>query len=148
MPEFNATLLFVLLSFVVFMLLMKAVFFDPMLKIKAQREQQLQQDQDSAKRFDEEHATLSADYEAALQKARREAQQVLQRIREEAKSGASETLLRARMEAQSQMERELADLSQWRERTYQELEPERQALKQLIISRITEQTPVATVLSA
>src|SRR6478609_1079097 len=125
MPEFNATLLFVLVSFVIFMVIMKAVFFDPILKLKAQREQQLLQDRETALRSDEQHDALKQEYDAGLQKARREAQQVLQRLREEAKSNASTIIIQARVDAQAQLEREFASLAEAREKAYQTLESER-----------------------
>ena len=145
MPQFNATLIFVLLSFVVFMLLMKVIYFDPMLKIKIQRERQLEQDSDSARQLVQESVRLNADYDAALHRARREAQQIIQTLRQEAKTKSSETLAQARQNAQADMERQMAELAAWREKTYQELEPERRSLMQTIIQKIVEHRPVGTL---
>jgi F-type H+-transporting ATPase subunit b len=139
MPEFNATLAFVLVSFIIFMLIMKAVFFDPILKLKAQREQQLLQDRETAKRSDEQHDSLMQDYEANLQKARREAQQVLQNLREEAKTKSSTIISDARVNAQAHLDREMAALAESREQAYQELESERRHLKQIIISKVVKE---------
>jgi len=138
MPEFNATLLFVLVSFIIFMVIMKAVFFDPILKLKAQREQQLLQDRETAQRSDEQHDALKQEYDAGLQKARREAQQVLQRLREDAKRNASTIISQARADAQTQLDREFASLAEAREQAYQSLESERHNLKQTIISKVVK----------
>jgi len=144
MPEFNATLLFVLVSFIIFMVIMKAVFFDPLLKLKAQREQQLLQDRETTQRSGEQHDALKQEYNAGLQKARREAQQVLQRLREDAKRNASTIIGQARVDAQAQLDRELASLAEAREQAYQALESERHNLKQTIISKVVKHQVLAS----
>jgi F-type H+-transporting ATPase subunit b len=144
MPQFNATLVFVLLSFVIFMLLMKAVFFDPMLKVKAQRERQLELDSESARKAGDEAERLTLDYESAVNRARREAQHIIQQIRQDAKTKAASAIAQARQTAQADLERQLGELAQWREATYQNLESERVALKEAIIRKITEHRPVVS----
>lgn len=145
MLHFNATLVFVLLSFGFFMLLMKAIYFDPMLRIKMERERRLVDDREAAQRFSEDYERLRAEYESALQRARREAQRVIRESREQAKASASQTLTQARQEAQTDMDRQMGELAQWREVTYRQLAPEREALMRLIVRKITEHRPVGTV---
>jgi len=137
MPEFNATLIFVMISFAVFMLAMKAIYFDPILKLKYEREHKLQDDKDAAQRFVEEFERIHADYEAGLKKARKEAHQIIQEIRQQAKSSAQQALMEARTKAQAEMDRQMADLAAWRESTYRELENERGALTRTIIEKVT-----------
>ena len=145
MIHFNATLLYILISFVFFMLLMKAIYFDPMLRIKSERERRLQDDREAARRFSEDYEQLRANYEAALQRARREAQHVIQEMRELTKSSASQTLSQARLEAQADMERQMAELAQWREAAYRQLEPERGDLARIILRKITEHRSAPTL---
>lgn len=144
MPQFNATLLIVMLSFVVFMLLMKAWYFDPMLKLKYTREGKLEEDRTSAQRFAEEYERLHAEYEAGLKQARKEAHQVIQEVRQKAKASAQETLAEARGKAQAESEQQMTELKNWRETTYQQLEREREALTQAIIAKITPGQKVRT----
>jgi F-type H+-transporting ATPase subunit b len=144
MPQFNATLFFVMISFVVFMLAMKAVYFDPILKIKAKREQKLQEDRASAERFAEAFERLQADYESGLKQARKDAHNVIQEIRQKAKMDAQKTLLDARVLAQTETDRQMAELQSWRETTYQQLESEREALKRSVIAKVTSGHKIRT----
>lgn len=145
MPEFNATLVFVLVSFIVFMLLMKAIYFDPVLKIKDQRERKLTDDRDAIQQFAADYARLRAEYEASLKQARRDALHLIQEVRQEAKASAQQILLKARLEAQEDMDRNLNELANWRETTYQQLEAERTSLTRAIIRKVTESRRVGTV---
>jgi F-type H+-transporting ATPase subunit b len=144
MPDFNATLIIVMVSFIVFMLAMKAIYFDPILKIKAQREDKLQDDRTSAQRFAEAFERLQADYESGLKQARKEAHQVIQEIRQQAKTDAQKALTEARVLAQTETDRQMGELQNWRETTYQQLEAERDALKQAVIAKVTSGHKIRT----
>lgn len=137
MPEFNATLVFVMVSFIIFMVLMKAIYFDPMLKIKYERERKLTDDKNSAQQFAEDYERIHAEYLASLQKARKEAHQLIQEIRQSAKANAQQALVEARSAAQSETDRQMADLHNWRETTYSQMEGERDALTRAIVAKVT-----------
>jgi F0F1-type ATP synthase membrane subunit b/b' len=137
MPEFNATLVFVMVSFIIFMVLMKAIYFDPMLKIKYERERKLTDDKNSAQQFAEDYERIHADYQTGLQKARKEAHLLIQEIRQSAKTTAQQTLSEARSAAQVETDRQMAELHNWREATYGQLESERNALTRAIIAKVT-----------
>ncbi|HEY9687479.1 MAG TPA: hypothetical protein V6C52_10925 [Coleofasciculaceae cyanobacterium] len=137
MPQFNATLMFVLVSFIIFMVLMKAIYFDPILKIKDERERKLIDDREAAERFAEEFDRIHAEYETGVKQARKEAHQVIQEIRQAAKAKAQQALTDARTNAHSETERQMAELAQWREDTYRQLEAERDALTRTIIGKVT-----------
>lgn len=137
MPEFNATLVVVMISFVIFMVAMKAIYFDPILKIKDKREHKLKDDRNAAQRFIEEFERLQVDYEAGLKQARKEAHQAIQEIRQQAKTQAQKTLMEARTNAQAETDRQMADLQQWRETTYQKLDSDRESLKRAVIAKVT-----------
>lgn len=137
MITFNGTLILTLISFAVFMFLMKIVYFDPILAVKEERERRLSDDKDAAQRFSEEFARIQADYEQNLRQARKEAHQIIQEIRQQAKSTAQDTLNQARQDAQQETDRQLAELNAWREETYQQLADERAALTQTIIQKVT-----------
>jgi len=146
MLQFNATLIFVLISFIVFMILMKAIYFDPILKIRAEREQKLTDDQEAARRFAQDFERLYAEYQAGLQNARKEAHALIQEVRQQAKLSAQQALQNARAEAQTESDRRMAELSQWRESTYQQLEGDRESLTQAIIRKVTNGSKVRTAL--
>jgi F0F1-type ATP synthase membrane subunit b/b' len=136
MPTFNATFLFVLLSFAIFVALMKAIYFDPIMAIKNERERKLTQDEQSAKDFLKQFEKLHSEYQAGIKQARLEAHQLIQQIRQQAKTSAQQLVINARNDAQSETDRQMADLSIWRENTYGELESERAALTQTVIAKV------------
>jgi F-type H+-transporting ATPase subunit b len=144
MLQFNATLLFVMISFIIFMILMKIVYFDPILKIRAERERKLTEDQDAARQFLKDYERIFAEYQAGLQQARKEAHALIQELRLQAKATAQQTLQNARAEAQAESDRQMAELGQWRETTYRQLESERDSLTQAIISKVTNGHKVRT----
>ena len=144
MLQFNATLIFVMVSFIIFMILMKAIYFDPILKIRAERERKLTDDQESSRRFAEDFERIYAEYQAGLQQARKEAHVLIQDIRQNAKNNAQATVHTARNEAQAESDRQMVDLHQWRENTYQQLEGERDILTQAIINKVTNGSKVRT----
>jgi len=144
MPEFNATLIFVMISFVIFMLAMKAIYFDPIMAIKHEREHKLRDDKDAAQRFAEEFAQIHADYEAGLKKARMEAHHLIQEIRQQAKTSAQKALTEARASAQVENDKQMTELAAWRESTYRELESERGVLTRTIIDKVTRGSRIQT----
>lgn len=148
MISFNATLLVILVSFVIFMLLMKAVYFDPIMKIKHEREAKLTGDRDAALEFEVEYARLRAEYEEGLRKARKEAHAAIQEIRQKAKADAQQVLNEARAKANEEMEQKLRELADWRETTYHELEADREKLTRTIIEKVTSGGRVTTARGA
>ncbi len=144
MLQFNATLIFVLISFIVFMILMKGIYFDPILKIRAVREQKLTDDQEAARQFAEDFERLNAEYQASLHNARKEAHALIQDLRLQAKNAAHENTQAARAEAQQVSERQMAELNEWRESTYQQLAGERSILTRAIITKVTDGRRVRT----
>jgi F-type H+-transporting ATPase subunit b len=145
MPEFNATLIFIMVSFLIFMILMKIIYFDPMLKIKYERERKLTDDRESAQRFAQDYDRIRAEYEAGLKQARREALQLIQEVRQQAKANAQQTITQARLSAQGEMDQRMGELAEWRESTYRQLEDERTALTRAIIRKVTDGRRVGSV---
>jgi F-type H+-transporting ATPase subunit b len=136
MLEINITAGVILVSFFLFMFLMKGVFFDPIAAIKLQREQKLQEDLEQARALSKEHEALYQTYEAQLKEARQKAQKVIMEFRERAKGEAFAKTQAAREEAQVQLEEQLAAIAKQREQVYQELESERTSLVQSILTKI------------
>jgi F-type H+-transporting ATPase subunit b len=145
MLSFDATFLFVFISFAVFMVLMKLVYFDPMLRIKYARERKLVEDREAAASFAAEYAKLRDEYEGGLRKARLEAHKVVQEIRQQAKATASQTVTQARQDAQAELDRQMTELAAWREDTYRQMEGERAALARTIIQKVTAGNKVQAV---
>jgi F0F1-type ATP synthase membrane subunit b/b' len=116
---------------------MKAIYFEPVMRVKEERERKLTDDKESAANFAAEYARLREEYEGGLRTARLEAHKVVQEIRQQAKVTASQTTAQARTDAQAELDRQMADLAAWREETYRQMEPEREALAKTIIQKVT-----------
>lgn len=131
--SFDATFLFVLLSFVVFTLLMKAVFFDPIRGIKQARQDHQTQAEAQAQEYAQARLKLEEAYEQGLQEARKKAQALIMEARERMKAEVAELISRTQKEVQSTLDAKLRDLAAWQESTYQQLETERKALADRIL---------------
>ncbi len=135
--QFDGTFFAVILSFTVFMLLMRAVYFEPVRRIKEQREAKKAVDRKDTEAFVEEHERLRLEYETGLKEARLKAQKVIQELRQDAKKQAGETVGQARDSVREELDRQLEELSRWREEAYAKLVEERKALVRTIIDKVT-----------
>jgi F0F1-type ATP synthase membrane subunit b/b' len=145
MPTFNATFLFVLISFAVFTVIMKAVYFAPIMAIKHKREQKLTDDQQLTADFLTRLEELQTDYEAGIKQAHLEAHQIIQQIRQQSKTSAQQMVIESRAVAQREADQKLSELHQWRESTYQQMEPERASLTQSVIAKVKAGSKLRTV---
>jgi F0F1-type ATP synthase membrane subunit b/b' len=99
MLDFNVTLVAIIASFVVFMLAMKAVFFDPIRRIKVLREQKIKLDMISTQELQQELDTLSQRVQHQIKESRVKAQQLILDAKTTARSDATNTVQAARTEA-------------------------------------------------
>jgi F-type H+-transporting ATPase subunit b len=136
MISFNATLFIVFLSFLVFMFLMKIVFFDPVMRLKLEREQQLKQDEEKAQECQNSIENLNKDYHAGLEDARKRSQEIIQSVRAEAKAEAQQALQKAREEAHAKLESDLESLKVWREETRHGLQTKKQEIAAMIAKQL------------
>ncbi|MBX2859851.1 MAG: hypothetical protein KTR14_01355 [Vampirovibrio sp.] len=135
--DFDATFIFVLLSFVLFMWLMKGLFFDPIARIKEEREQKLSGDRQNAQQLAQDQLQLAEDYEANLAKARADAQKLIQEKMQAARQSASATTDEARQKATAELEAKMAELDREREEAYQQLTQQRADLVGIIVGKVT-----------
>lgn len=88
MMEFNATFLIAMLSFVVFIMIMNAIFYNPILGIIRKREDYINSNYEDAKRFDnsaqEFKTTRDAKLEQVQEKCRHEFKTVVDAAQSEA----------------------------------------------------------------
>lgn len=137
MLSINGTFLVVMVSFVIFMLTMRAVFFEPVARIKAARAAKLSGDQDHAKAATAQMADLQGNYEDQLRKARGKAQALVASLQTQARQEASATVQKAKQKAQDDLDKRMVELAQWREETYQRLASDRDQLVKTIIHKIS-----------
>lgn len=130
------TFLYTAVSFLIFMVLMKNVFFDPIRDIKAERDEALTGQAREAQDLLKEHQSLFASYEEQLRQARLQAQKLITEQRDKAKSDAFSQVTQTRDQARQDLESQLAAIAEEREVVYRELAPEKTALVQLILDKV------------
>jgi len=134
--QFDGTFLLIIVSFFLFMLLMRTIYFEPIRQIQAKRAKKLADDEAAARQLATDYDYLSQEYEQSLAEARRKAQQLIQTQRQGARVDAEKTIAEARQKAQASLDATLANLAQERESVYQQLGQERQALAALIVAKV------------
>lgn len=144
---FNATLLILFLSFIVFMLAMRALFFAPLARIKRERDEMLALANTARGDAEAKMAQLEADYKAELEKARRDAANALQAQLTAARNQAAEAMAAQRESAQQDIEKAQAKLLKEREKVLQQL-LDGETRQQLVVEVCNRVTSTATVYMA
>lgn len=83
--DFDATFIAQFILFTAFILVLRPLLFDPLLKVFAERERRTQGAREKARTMDAKAGDLTQRYEAELDKVRVEANQERERLRREAK---------------------------------------------------------------
>lgn len=136
MLQFNATLVFVFISFVAFMLIMKAIYFDPMLVLMAEREQKTVGDMEQSNTFHAEAEKLLKEYDKKMLAAQKQAGEMIQSKRQEALKKSQGIITLAKNNAQHEMTRALFEIDNWQRETYQAIAPQQTVFSQIIIEKI------------
>jgi F-type H+-transporting ATPase subunit b len=102
--DFDNSYLIQLGLFFVFILVMKPLIFDPMLKLFEEREKKTIGAKLAARRIDEKSATALAEYDEAMSKARVEANIEREKIRGDGVRVENEVLAKTRAETASALE--------------------------------------------
>lgn len=137
MFSIDATFLVVFFSFLVFMLIMDAMFFKPILAVKNERENSIEAGKQAAEEAARKTAELSQTYENQLAEARRKAQQIIQEKRAWAKTNASQHLAKAREQAHSQIAQQTELLKAERDQVYASLQSQRDDYANAIIEKLS-----------
>lgn len=96
MLEFNATFLIAMVSFVVFIFIMNAIFYNPILQIIRKREGYINSNYEDSKRFDNSAKELNDTREAKIQQTKKECRHEVQMIVSQAHNLANEKIARVR----------------------------------------------------
>ena len=92
MIQFNVSLLFTIINLIVFYLLLKKFLFKPVMGIMEKREKMIADGLKNASDSQEEAARLKAEYEKALEGAKAESIQIVEKAKKTA-AGESERIL-------------------------------------------------------
>src|SRR6185436_14755687 len=96
--DFDLTFLAQFLLFSMFIVVIKPLLFDPLLKVFEERERRTEGAKKQARAMDEKAGELLQRYEAALDAVRREASQERERLRAEAQKMEAQIMAEARAE--------------------------------------------------
>ena len=135
--EFDATFWVILVSFFVFMGLMRQVYFEPIRAIHAVRHHEQTEAQQLAGQYAQSAQSLEASYQLSLQAARQQSQQLVSEHRRQALAQAAERLQGARDESAKTLAAHSQQLQQQANALYEELVPERSVWTEQLVQRLT-----------
>ena len=136
MFDINGTFLIVFISFLGFVVLMKALFFDPLMQTIDQRETLIDGAAASAKQALESQQQVSEMISQKLHQAYAQAQGVVQQKTDVAQQKASELKLSATQSANAQLDKAVVQLNDQAQQSYQSLQGEQKELAEKIIQKL------------
>ena len=104
MIEFNATFLVAMLSFVVFIMIMNAIFYRPILKKKKKRDEYINSNYDEAKELSEQAEKLNIKKAETIQQTQNECRTEIKNVVENAQGLASKNVQDARTEVKNEIQ--------------------------------------------
>lgn len=104
MIEFNATFLVAMLSFVVFIMIMNAIFYRPILNIMRKRDEYINFNYDEAKEFSEQAEKLDIKKAETIQQTQNECRTEIKNVVENAQGLASKSVQNARTEVKNEIQ--------------------------------------------
>lgn len=104
MIEFNATFLVAMLSFVVFIMIMNAIFYRPILNIMRKRDEYVNSNYDEAKELSEQAEKLDIKKAETIQQTQNECRTEIKNVVENAQGLASKNVQDARTEVKNEIQ--------------------------------------------
>jgi F-type H+-transporting ATPase subunit b len=127
--------------FIVLLLVLKPVLFDPMLKLFEERERRIEGARAAGLKLDRESAEAQTKYEAAMQRARQSAGAERDKLRAEGQKAENEILAAVRAETGKTLEDGRKALASEVERTRSELQGKAHELGQTLAAQVLGRTP-------
>lgn len=112
MIEFNATLIVAMLSFVVFMFIMNAIFYKPILNIIRKRETYIDQNYTDAKDFNQKAQDLAEDHDQKLNEAKEIERQKNVQVLEELQNRSFDKIQKAKENSRDEIQQKKDILTQ------------------------------------
>ena len=104
MIEFNATFLVAMLSFVVFIMIMNAIFYRPILNIMRKRDEYINSNYEEAKELSEQAEKLDVKKSETIQQTQNECRTEIKNVVENAQGLASKNVQDARTEVKNEIQ--------------------------------------------
>lgn len=134
--DFDATFIAQFILFATFIVVLRPLLFDPLLRVFEEREKRTEGAKEDARAMDAKAGELLMKYEAELEKVRREANQERETLRREAKDLETKIMTEARTEAARILETGKARIAAEVEQMRKELKDAQPALAAEIASRV------------
>ena len=134
--DFDPTFVAQFVLFTLFIVVLRPLLFDPLLRVFEEREKRTEGAKKDAREMDAKAGELLTRYEAELDKVRREANIEREKLRKEAKDLETQIMAKARAEAAQILETGKARMAREVEQMKKELDEAKPALAAEIASRV------------
>jgi F-type H+-transporting ATPase subunit b len=136
MFDFDATLPLMAAQFILLMVVLKAIFFEPLTKVIEDRSNLIRSSQTGAKEGLEKINAITQQYEKELMDSRRQYQSVIAKAQAEAQKTASAQIAAAQAEAVAQREKATQELAAEKASALSVLEQQVDALSKEILNKL------------
>lgn len=99
MLEFDATAIVIAISFIVFMLIMNAIFYKPLLKLQDEREDYIANNKQQAQNYQNEAQGLLSEHDEIIKQTKKQAKDIISDVLEKAKNEKGEKVAEANQQA-------------------------------------------------
>ncbi len=103
MLEFDATAIVIAISFIVFMLIMNAIFYKPLLKLQDEREDYIANNKQQAQNYQNEAQGLLSEHDEIIKQTKKQAKDIISDVLEKAKNEKSEKVAEANQQASARI---------------------------------------------
>jgi F-type H+-transporting ATPase subunit b len=134
--EFNATFIVTVISFVIFSIIMNAIFYKPLEKVVSEREKFIKDINEEAKANKKKSEAIIKDKEQKVEKAKQDARKIISEKSDEVKTQKSGLTSEAQQVAMQKVESAKADLEKQEIETQGALSEEAQKLALEISAKI------------
>ncbi|MBD2300818.1 F0F1 ATP synthase subunit B' [Nostoc sp. FACHB-87] len=136
MFDFDATLPFMALQFLLLAALLNVIFYKPLTKVLDERDNYIRTNTLEAKERLAKAERLTQEYEQQLAEARRQSQATLEAAQAEAKKITAQKIAEAQQEAQAQREKASIEIEQQKQEAMRSLEQQVDALSRQILEKL------------
>jgi F-type H+-transporting ATPase subunit b len=136
MFDFDATLPFMALQFLLLAALLNVIFYKPLTKVLDDRDNYIRTNTLDARERLAKAERLTKEYEQQLSEARRQSQAAIETAQAEAKKITAQKLAEAQQEAQAQREKASIEIEQQKQEAMRSLEQQVDALGRQILEKL------------
>jgi len=112
MLEFNATILIAMISFIIFMVLMNAILYKPMMQIVQKRKNLLLMNENDIKENEQSTSELAQKRDSKIEAAKVKSRNVINSMTEDAKKQRAENLAQAAKDANVYLDNKVSELNE------------------------------------